>query len=333
MRILECPLMSADSPKSTAKPIKGPKDRSSHLKTSPARISNEEACRALRRSGYLLEYRVESYLRKLNWYVEANSAYEDPETKKSREVDLYALTALPLNLQDHQDRLFSSVLVECVNAPQPIALITKKPVVREWAVEDIKVALDPNAVTIDGSDDQVSTLELLKIGSYHHYCTGRIATQFCSFKQKSDRDRQWMAWHDETHFGAFNSLVKALEYRFSQIEKRSGTYINWEFVHPVVVLQGDLLDVRCSGGGSVSARKAEHLKYRRTVIWNGEERGYIIDVVKEKAFPRFLAMLETELRRTVFRVRRHAELVKSALRLKYSEAEGKPIEFEPETVP
>lgn len=45
----------------------------------------------LSRSGYLLESRLETLLRKRDYYVEANSVYPDASTGKSRELDLLAI--------------------------------------------------------------------------------------------------------------------------------------------------------------------------------------------------------------------------------------------------
>jgi hypothetical protein len=284
--------------------------------TNAHAITEQEARNALRRSGYLLEHRTEAILRRSGWYVEANSAYEDSETHKSRELDLYALTSSPIDAAFQEDRLYTSVLIECVNSPQPIAFITKNPIMRRWAVSDVKATFDPEHIIDATTEARTDVVDLIELAKYHHYCAGRIATQFCSFKRKSDKEKEWMAWHDESHFGVFHSLVKALEYKLGQFQIKSGTYINWEFLHPVVVVQGSLLDVRCAGG-SVEIRKTSHVKYRRTVIWKGEERGYMIDVVTERSFPRYITMLEAELKRTAFRVRRHAQLIKDSLRTKY----------------
>lgn len=283
------------------------------------KITETEAREALHRSGYLLEHRVETLLRRKGWYVEANSAYEDSETQKSRELDIYALTGRRIGEEYPDDRLFTSVLVECVNNLQPIAFITKRPVMKYWAIDDVKGTFDPEDVMIEGKTVNIG--DLLKIGSYHHYCRGRVATQFCSFNYKSDK-KEWMAWHDDVHFNAFSILTKALEYRFTQFEQHAGTYINWEFINPVLVVQGELLDVRAAGR-TITLTKAQHIKYRRTVVWKGQERGYIVDVVTERSLPRFIAMLETEIKQTSIGVKRHVSLIREALRAKYPNTDSK----------
>jgi len=58
------------------------------------KISRSEIRDALLRSGYLLESRIESRLREHWGYVETNASYQDPETGKSREFDVYSIDAV-----------------------------------------------------------------------------------------------------------------------------------------------------------------------------------------------------------------------------------------------
>ena len=56
-------------------------------------ITLQDATKALLRSGYLLESRLERVLTSRGYYVDANDAYPDPTTGKSRELDIMAMTA------------------------------------------------------------------------------------------------------------------------------------------------------------------------------------------------------------------------------------------------
>jgi hypothetical protein len=53
----------------------------------PLKISHDQIRDAVRRSGYLLEYRIEQVLGRYGYNVEANQAYPDPITGKSRELE------------------------------------------------------------------------------------------------------------------------------------------------------------------------------------------------------------------------------------------------------
>jgi hypothetical protein len=63
-----------------------------HMRELPS-ISKDEIADALRRSGYLIEYRIEDVLRGQGYHVSANTTYPDPITRKPRELDLSAIIA------------------------------------------------------------------------------------------------------------------------------------------------------------------------------------------------------------------------------------------------
>src|SRR5260370_22750096 len=97
---------------------------------------------ALLRSGYLLESRVESKLRKKWGYAEANPTYIDPDTGKSREFDLHAMRTERAGPNEY-DYVFALFLAECINNPQPVVIITKDPLVPFLHPEDVQFAALP----------------------------------------------------------------------------------------------------------------------------------------------------------------------------------------------
>ena len=148
------------------------------------KISVDHAKEALLRSGYLLESRLDTVLRKKGYYVETNVAYPDPHTGKSREMDIYAMQAMQAGKEEY-DYIFLVLLIECVNNPQPIAFFTKKPQVGFTFHHEIKHAGIPVKIPVKGERDSwESLLDYLEMDKYHHYCRGLVATQFCSFTKK-----------------------------------------------------------------------------------------------------------------------------------------------------
>src|SRR5882762_3757740 len=90
------------------------------------KITRDQIKQSLMRSGYLLEMRVEAKLRdRIGGYVAANASYQDPDTGKSRELDIYALLAEKVG--PLRAYVFSAILVECIHNPQPSALLTRGP--------------------------------------------------------------------------------------------------------------------------------------------------------------------------------------------------------------
>jgi len=280
------------------------------------KISRGEIRDALIRSGYLLESRVEGCLRKHWGYVEANASYEDPETEKSRELDVYSMTALKAGPEDY-DYIFAVLLIECVNNPQPVALLTKEPLTPFLHHEDVKMAGLPVKIRDGSSDSYQSLADFLGMQEYHHYCQGRIATQYCSFLgKKSGPKREWLATHEGSHFDAFEKLCDATDYfvnhhfkSWSFAEKES---MNIEFYYPVLIIQGELLDAR-AGKRSVTLKRAPHLQFRRSVVVGGKEKNYQIDVIEERYLPKYLEIMDRELTKTARLLRRRHKAVRDAI--------------------
>jgi len=294
------------------------------------RITRPQAKQALLRSGYILESRLETVLLKPDraYYVEANSAIPDADTGKSLELDIYAMTATHTG-PETQDLIFGVLLIECVNNPQAIAFITKQPQLAFLHHQEVKFAGLPAKIPDKDEPDSWQTLpDYLQMNKYHHYCKGRVATQFCSFQQKKGK-QEWMATHDEAHFESFRKLCTAVDYfadrHFKKWVFEDHENVNLEFYYPLVVLQGDLLDVRASAK-SCSLRPAHHIQYRRSTIVSGEEQNYQIDVVTEQFLPTYLDIIEGELSKTARLLRRRHVAVRDAIDRIAEQASGLPPE-------
>jgi hypothetical protein len=283
------------------------------------RITRSEMRDALLRSGYLLEFRVESHLRDLSWgYIQANATYPDPESGKSREFDLYAMNAHKAGPAE-SDYLFGVLLIECINNPQPLVILTKEPQVRTLHHYEIKVAGLPNKIPDQGRKDGWQLLsEFLAMKDYHHYCKGRVGTQFCSFaKKKSGRIDQWMALHEGSHYDSFQKLCDATDYFVERAETRTFNLIsqlNVLIYYPVIILQGDLVEAR-ETKRSVAFCSADHLQFRRSAARKNKPSTYQIDVIRERYFPKYLDLIVKELQRSAGLLHRHHKAVRSAIDL------------------
>lgn len=133
--------------------------------------------------------------------------------------------------------------------PEPLTLITKKPVVGFLFPEDLRIAGLP--VKLPGHNDRWTPIqEALNLSKFHHYCATRIATQFCSFTRK--QSQQWMALHEGSHFDSFQKLCDAVDYHQDQQFKSwklgpEGPF-NLQFYYPILVVQGSGNDCSADQG-------------------------------------------------------------------------------------
>jgi hypothetical protein len=278
-------------------------------------ITLAEAQDALLRSGYLLEARLETLIRREAYYVQANHSFPDPDTRKSRELDLYAMTTFKVG-PDDADRIFPVLLIECVNNPQPLVFITKEPQTAFLFHEDIKHAGLPVKFRIKGGKWE-SLPWYLELNKFHHYCKGRVATQFCSFRRKKDQqNREWMALHEDAQFDCFRKLTEATDHFVDEHFKtwRFGgrEFINIEFFYPVLVLEGKLFEALPTRS-SVRLVHRQHIQFRRSQFTGGTVKDYQIDVIEESFMPKYLQLVHEEGKAIARRLRRHRKEVRRAI--------------------
>lgn len=262
-------------------------------------ITNPEIRDALLRSGYLLESRISSVLSFRDYSSEPNSAFPDPITGKTRELDVRGRRMLSIN-QDDSNVVSWIFLIECVNNPEPFAFLVRHSP-RPSALTQLSiqsVGMDSLSMAVSPNPAEEIVDNALKS---HHYNQGTKCSQFCSFLQKKDK-KQWMAIHEDSHFEAFEKLCNATEY-FMQRERRLifegvGRQTHLTFFYPVLVLQGELLEAQHTKK-SVRTRSTSHVHYLKERIREGPTDVFQIDVVRESFFPTFVQMVEIEMKTVI----------------------------------
>jgi len=275
-------------------------------------ISIEEAKESLERSGYLIENRLEDKLINQAFIVDSNTYFPDPDTKKPREIDLIAYKYTNLT-EDVEGRIVNCLLIECVNNPQPFALIPKEYHLFDKYSKIIHgVGIPANIyqfIEKDGKSHAVGTnlFKLKKIQENHHYYNLRTATQFCSFIRKKNEDKEWMASHEDSHYGDIKKLCDATKHHIDQrldylSNSSRGKIVDLHIFYPVLVLQGQLYDVNTKSD-PITIEESPHLQLSKHSIINGEGNMYTIDIMTENNFPNFLELLEKETQNMVSHIK------------------------------
>ncbi len=255
-------------------------------------------------------------LRRRGYYVEANSVFLDRTTGASRELDIHAIRAQRAG-PGRRDYLWTVALIECVNNPEPLVLITKRAVVPSLHHHEIQASGIPLVLPAGKSRaDWERFSSFLKAENYHHYCRGRIATQYCSFQKKKQKPYNWMAWHDETHFDVFKKLCHALEYEIDWHHQRwkfdAAEYVNVILYYPILVVQGQLMEARPSSRELRLLEKGQ-LMLRRSEFFGTKERSFQIDVVQERRLSSLMRTIEQESDRIASALRRRHRQVAAAI--------------------
>ncbi len=291
------------------------------------KITTKEMRESIFRSGYLLEQRAESVLEKRGYYVTTNTAYPDPATGKSREIDIKALTALKLS-RDY-DFLYPNLICECENNEQPIVLFTKDSPVSFLNYQEVKSAgipiqfLEKSTPTKRGykiEDDTryIGLSDFLNFEKYHHYCKGLISTQYCTFSRKNTR-KPWVAFHSDIQHNSLTNLIFALESEIDEYykdyvlpEKTEKELININIYYPVLILQGPLYAAQMKKG-NLTLKRAKHLQYKKEYFSKDKHDTYQIDVITEAFLPKYLDVIEEEMEKAKNILRRKKKIVRESL--------------------
>jgi len=262
-------------------------------------ISAEQMKEAIKKSGYLLEQRVERILSNAGYYVETNPVFPDSETGKSREFDISAISATRIYKKGY-NFVFPVLICECENNAQPIVFFIKESPISFLYHYEVKVSGIP--VKFWQKDGYISFSEFTGMERVHHYCKEKVSTQYCTFQLKKDKS-SWIALHDEEHHNTFSSLIKALDYEITKHydgweppDKLEEEDINIQIYYPLVVLQGQLFVAELRRKG-VTLKKVKHVQFRKEIFSSriNEVETYQIDVISEDYLHNYLKMIESEI--------------------------------------
>jgi hypothetical protein len=289
-----------------------------------SKISKKEMSEAIKKSGYLLEQRLEPILTEAGFYVQMNAAYADPETGKSRELDISAISAISVFKEEF---IFPVLLCECENNSQPVVFFTKESPISFLHCQEVKASGIPVKFWDRSAKGYGSLADFTKMEKYHHYCKGDAATQYCSFQFKKDKS-SWIALHVDEHHDTLNSLIKALEYN---IDEHFGNFVlppkgeeegvNLQIYYPLLILQGDLYSASLNDSRLV-LKKSNHIQFRKELFSskNKEVETYQIDVITEKFLKDYLKLVDAEIEKVKGVFRRKKDQVRFSINKMIAEA-------------
>jgi len=282
-------------------------------------ITRGEMTDAILRSGYLLEQRVERVFADRDYYVTANDSYLDPETGKTREIDIFAMSAEKVSRK--REFIFPSVICECENNPQPVVLFVKNSQISVLHHLDAKIAGMPTQILSKKGDADgfLPVQEFLRLDKIHHYRKGSIATQYCSFTKKKQQPQEWMGLHVDEQHESFTKLISALEFyidkyygRYRLPRKKEVELINLEIYYPLLILQGPLYTAQLKRGRLV-LRPTPHAQFRKDYYVKGRPVTYQIDVIRESFLASYLDLIDRETQGIASVIKRKRAVVRRSI--------------------
>jgi hypothetical protein len=266
------------------------------------KINEESKKEAILSSGFLLERRVATLLRKFGYKTITNRGFFDLENNKSREYDVYAYKDV--------DGIYPTLICECKSNSQPISFFIHDEEKFEPLMDEVTVSGIPSKIW--KRNKYISVQEFVDVLNIHHYCkpVAPVATQCCTYT--FEKGKYWSASHGEDLHETERTLTKALENEIDndyknmtqwfdpgEIEKE---FTDLSFYYPLVIYQGEIEAVYVGKNDELNKndliiKPCDHIQYNPEFysFYNNEVISYHIDVITEKYLPSYLKMIESEM--------------------------------------
>jgi hypothetical protein len=263
-----------------------------------------------------MEQRIWPIIESCGYGVNPSYHYEDPDTGKSREVDVHALKVCFLH-PDAFDLFTPTLVVACRNNRLPVIAFTHENRLRGIdVVRPVAKAGWPFEAEDSGSLQPIEPF--LKFGDCHHYYTAeRIASQYCRLTESKQARKgeppKYVADHGDLHED-LDSLLKAVdaqaaEYRravsrpAALVNQETGeANINLALIYPVMLFAGELYECRQSAG-RVRLGAANHVVLLRRVRSRAIRGEFFVDLVRESYLGYYLAVIGGECEEIESRLR------------------------------
>lgn len=210
--------------------------------------TSDEVISALNRTGFLLESRAAKTLREAGFYVRVNDAFPDPESGKSREIDVYASIDLDVTRPPVDFTISGEVVLECKNSSAPFVLIGDRNHSPVYDSDAVILGFDPLSLTFPGARFRSMYPELGLYSPSGYRAPGDfIGHQLIRMSRTSGT---WKADNSSVYDSILYPLAKAFQYRheLNTEEDEGGSYHEWTYLHliyifPVIVTAGQVLTV------------------------------------------------------------------------------------------
>jgi hypothetical protein len=292
-------------------------------------IPNEAGIRkAIEKSGYIFELQLCPIFEELGFVTDSCSIFQDQDTNKSREIDIYAWNTEHLNYRSHpddkhlmiSDELRSDIIVECKHNRAPVVFFTRRPCLGHFG--DILIAGNPEYIKgADGipEDGYLDIQDFLRFEEFHHnWNTIYPAYQFGLMKPKfyakgsPNETIEWSLSHED-YYDSINKLAKATIAKGLDLYERSLYYEFNEFLlsllYPVLVLEDDLIECQVNNNSFI-IQKTNHTVLEWSLWISDILFNFNIDIISSSYLSKYLKVINIERKEVAKRISRNINKIR-----------------------
>jgi len=266
---------------------------------------------AIDKSGYLFEQKIGYRLKERGYLVTPNYNFEDIETGKSREIDVYAISGVVKEKLDID--IWQLLLIECKKTSNPLVFFSQPKYEKLKKFEDyFEIVGVPESFNA-GKDRGVVSLEnYLKLSDLsHRYKLSDTSSQFCMILRSH---KEWEAKHEHIYDGMIAPLIKCLYYEKKEYRNSlPRETIQLRIIYPIVIVDSELYLMNSET--NEMKRKMWILFYRQYESTN-VKLTVKIDFVRYKYIDAYLNRIETSFNHICDRVIKNRDILLRKIKTK-----------------
>jgi hypothetical protein len=250
----------------------------------------EDIITALERTGFLLEQQAAQQLEAAGFSVLINDAFPDPDEGKSRETDILA-EIQTAESGTGEISAYGTVLIECKNYSNPVALIGKESF-ESWApVDTCFPTFDPFSFGYPRRRANIPIHH--RLGLQRGVADGQAeiftGNQIVLMSRKQNK---WVAENSSVYDSVLYPLLKARQYEVTS-QSEQPVEVPWinpgvSYCFPVLLVSGDVYTVAVRGGEQPKVAKAKWAVLRRVFHLKGMRTTLYADVVSFVYFTEYI---------------------------------------------
>jgi hypothetical protein len=254
--------------------------------------SSEEIITALGSTGFLLEQRVAQKFRAADYLAIISDAFPDPETGKSREIDVFGVTEYSLDKGPVTLLVVGEVVAECKSSLNPLVVVGTHGEDFSFHDESIIYPFDPFSLKFSAKPHATlaSELELMRLPGYQ----GKDDFVGHQLVRMNRNGRTWRADNNSIYDGILYPLVKARQHRIGNNARQPEDNIPpwiWPqlvYIFPVVVTAGQVFTVAIDKGSDPEVNLVKWATLKRSFNSNDMKTELRVDVVSFRHFSEYL---------------------------------------------
>lgn len=207
----------------------------------------EEIVTALSKTGFILEHRVAQELRQAGFDADVNVAYPDPDTRKTREMDVYGFTSCNVGERPCHINLCVDVVIECKSSQNPFVLIGECGQDEVYTDPSVILSFDPLLLRFAKAHGRTVKygLNLISLPGSR----GKDDFMGHQLVRMNQKGNAWLADNNSVYDGILYPLAKAWQHRINLcLDDIKGMTSTWKYpflmyVFPVIVTAGPVFTV------------------------------------------------------------------------------------------